>query len=114
MADVPVLPMISLLLMFMYFGDLKKVALSFNSFGDIIFVVRPVFKAFQAPTPVVAPVSELSLFWRSPYTLEPFKAEEYALWLYFFGSIFLNEESFSSFFASGSILLLPLFSGNFL
>jgi len=37
--------------MLMYFGDLKKEELSFNYFGDIIlFVVRPDFNAFQAPT----------------------------------------------------------------
>ena len=34
----------------MYLGDLKKVALSFIYFGDSMFVVvKPVFKAFQAP-----------------------------------------------------------------
>ena len=46
-----VLLSVSLLLMLMYFGDLKKEELSFNYFGDIIlFVVRPDLNAFQAPT----------------------------------------------------------------
>jgi len=42
----------------MYFGDLKRAALSFIYFGDsTVVVVRPVLRAFQAPT-----VGERTLF----------------------------------------------------
>lgn len=54
--------------MLMYFGDLKKEALSLSYFGDIILlVVKPDFKAFQAPT-VGDDTPPRSLF-LSPYNL---------------------------------------------
>ena len=34
----------------MYFGDLKRVELSFSSFGESMLFVKPVLRAFQAPT----------------------------------------------------------------
>ena len=53
--------------MFMYFGDLKKEALSFIYLGDSIVVVSPVFRAFQVPVAGEPRVAEASLFPLSPY-----------------------------------------------
>ena len=59
--------------MLMYLGDLKNEALSFNYLGDItLLVVRPDFRAFQAPTvgddTPPSPLSLLALS-LSPYVL---------------------------------------------
>ena len=77
--------------MLMYFGDLKKEALSFSSLGEMtLVVVKPDFKAFQAPTVGEVTPCTLSLFALSlslsPYSLLELWLTKYELWLSFLTS----------------------------